>query len=156
MFSKKYKGAMMAFSNQLVARGWFDVKMPSYQYRNSHCGDTTILRPTIVLSPQWDFLYWSEDVCIESGPWVIIAPAVMSRVSCQKGPTCHAYAWQIGPFWQDTLDFHNGISYTGQKMSVFNQDHEWPLHLQWCVMSGIVPIRRDCSTGFAWSSKHGW
>ena len=24
--------------------------------------------------------------------------------SCQKGPTRHAYAWQIGPFWQDTLD----------------------------------------------------
>ena len=28
----------------------------------------------------------------------------ISRVYCQKGPTCHAYAWQIGPFWQDTLD----------------------------------------------------
>ena len=28
----------------------------------------------------------------------------MSRISCQKGPTRHAYAWQIGPFWQDTLD----------------------------------------------------
>ena len=26
-------------------------------------------------------------------------------VSCQKGPTRHAYAWQIGPFWQDKLDF---------------------------------------------------
>ena len=26
-----------------------------------------------------------------------------SRVSSQKGPTRHAYAWQIGPFWQDTL-----------------------------------------------------
>ena len=26
-----------------------------------------------------------------------------SMVSCQKGPTRHAYAWQIGPFWQDTL-----------------------------------------------------
>ena len=25
-------------------------------------------------------------------------------VSCQKGPTRHAYAWQIGPFWQDTLN----------------------------------------------------
>ena len=24
-------------------------------------------------------------------------------VSCQKGPTRYAYAWQIGPFWQDTL-----------------------------------------------------
>ena len=28
----------------------------------------------------------------------------MLMVSCQKGPTRHAYAWQIGPFWQDTLD----------------------------------------------------
>ena len=28
------------------------------------------------------------------------------RVSCQKGPICHAYAWQIGPFWQDTLEFN--------------------------------------------------
>ena len=26
-----------------------------------------------------------------------------SMVACQKGPTRHAYAWQIGPFWQDTL-----------------------------------------------------
>ena len=29
----------------------------------------------------------------------------ISMVSCQKGPTRHAYAWPIGPFWQDTLDF---------------------------------------------------
>ena len=29
----------------------------------------------------------------------------ISRVSYQKGPTRHAYAWQIGPFWQDTLDY---------------------------------------------------
>ena len=28
----------------------------------------------------------------------------MSRVSWQKSPTSHAYAWQIMPFWQDTLD----------------------------------------------------
>ena len=25
-------------------------------------------------------------------------------MSYQKGPTRHAYAWQIGPFWQDTLE----------------------------------------------------
>ena len=25
-------------------------------------------------------------------------------VSYQKGPTRHAYAWQIEPFWQDTLE----------------------------------------------------
>ena len=29
---------------------------------------------------------------------------LIASVSCQKGPTRHAYAWQIGPFWQDTLD----------------------------------------------------
>ena len=28
---------------------------------------------------------------------------ISGALSCQKGPTCHAYAWQIGPFWQDTL-----------------------------------------------------
>ena len=30
-------------------------------------------------------------------------------VSCQKGPTRHAYAWQIGPFWQDTLDLSGNL-----------------------------------------------
>ena len=30
-----------------------------------------------------------------------------SMVSCQKGPTRHAYAWQIGPFWQNTLEMFN-------------------------------------------------
>ena len=29
----------------------------------------------------------------------------ISRVSCQKGSTRHAYAWQIGPFLQDALDY---------------------------------------------------
>ena len=28
----------------------------------------------------------------------------ISMVSCQKDDTRHAHAWQIGPFWQDTLD----------------------------------------------------
>ena len=28
-------------------------------------------------------------------------------VSCQKGPTRNAYAWQIGPFWQETLDIYS-------------------------------------------------
>ena len=27
-----------------IYRGWFNKKMPSYQYRKSHCGDKTILR----------------------------------------------------------------------------------------------------------------
>ena len=35
---------------------------------------------------------------------IITRHIVISMVSCQKGPTRHAYAWLIGPFWQDTLD----------------------------------------------------
>ena len=38
----------------------------------------------------------------------------ISRVSCQKGPTRHAYAWQIGPFWQDTLDIWLPLTCAGQ------------------------------------------
>ena len=29
-----------------------------------------------------------------------------SVVSCQKGPTHHAYAWPLGSFWQDTLKLY--------------------------------------------------
>ena len=36
--------------------------------------------------------------------WTFLREAKTSMVSCHKGPTCHAYAWQIGPFWQDTID----------------------------------------------------
>ena len=37
-------------------------------------------------------------------PYDMWAKGCTSMVSCQKGPTRHAYAWQIGPFWQDTHD----------------------------------------------------
>ena len=40
-------------------------------------------------------------------------------VSCQKGPTRHAYTWQIGPFWQDTLDF-SSAKFTRQLMSYYH------------------------------------
>ena len=40
-------------------------------------------------------------------------------VSRQKGPTRHAYAWQIGPFWQDSLDI-TYMQYTRQTPMVVN------------------------------------
>ena len=33
-------------------------------------------------------------------------------VPCQTGPTRHACAWQIGPFWQDTLELWGVITHT--------------------------------------------
>ena len=37
-----------------------------------------------------------------------------SMVCCQKGPTRHAYTWQTGPFWQDTLVFNFPTSSLGK------------------------------------------
>ena len=43
--------------------GWINIKMPSYQYRKSHCGDKTILRPSylhngISYTGKTTSLYW--------------------------------------------------------------------------------------------------
>ena len=52
----------------------------------------------------------------------------MLRVSCQKGPTRHAYAWQIGPFSQDTLDVtlsSNSTNFWTSGCLVFKQRHKY-------------------------------
>ena len=44
---------MISHSNPIIAQpnttqlGWFNIKLPSYQYRKSQCGDKTILRPYV-------------------------------------------------------------------------------------------------------------
>ena len=43
--------------------GWINIEMPSYQYRKSHCGDKTILRPSnlhngISYTGKMTSLYW--------------------------------------------------------------------------------------------------
>ena len=53
-------------------------------------------------------------------------------VSCQKGPTRHAYAWQIGPFWQDTID-----------ISMEEENNIWGKHLgtyHICAPSAIIAM----------------
>ena len=41
---------------------------------------------------------------IETFIFNLIKKIYNSMVSCQKGPSHHAYAWQIEPFWQDTIE----------------------------------------------------
>ena len=50
--------------------GWFNIKMSSYQYRKSHCGDKTIWRSSDRLISTMGFpilVRWH--LYIESGPW---------------------------------------------------------------------------------------
>ena len=57
---------------------------------------------------------WSELSHKDQLLWLSLnLPAQISMVSCQKGPTRRAYAWQIGPFWQDTIDICWYIWYSG-------------------------------------------
>ena len=80
-----------------------------------------------------------------------------------KGPTCHAYAWQIGPFWQDTLDMLsiccinvalNVLYY----MSWLRRFTSWPT-IHWPVkLNASPPIRKccivtHCHYHFYWSGQ---
>ena len=51
---------------KLKSGAWFNIKMPSYQYRKSHCEDKTILRPSylhngIFYTGKMTSLYWIRD-----------------------------------------------------------------------------------------------
>ena len=56
----------------------------------------------------------------------------ISMVSCQKGPTRHAHAWQIRPFWQDTLDIWDTCS-TAFRLKSPKSSHV-TRSLLWCVL----------------------
>ena len=71
-------------------------------------------------SPKWDFL---------------------SMVSCQKGPTRHAYAWQIGPFWQDTLVISMVETASLIPMEIFRPRRSHSNTNPQCLVKTNVPYR---------------
>ena len=60
------------------------------------------------IGPMWHYTLYDINMALVEHKSVLSSQYTpiqeISRVSCQKGLTRHAYAWQIGPFWQDTLD----------------------------------------------------
>ena len=88
-----YPGALSFKSfHPQVPGGWFNIKMTSYQYRKSHCGDKTILRPSylqngISYTGKMTSLYWIRSLIFK---WVavtwqgrvgtrIVAPAMATK-----------------------------------------------------------------------------
>ena len=68
-----------------------------------------------------------------SKTWAI--PQHKSMVFCQNVPTSHAYAWQIGPFWQDTLEIWQA-HHMDTPMIIYN--HKKASHLKAaCILYGI-------------------
>ena len=62
-YKEKTFSLQMILSTSMTAGAWLNMKMPSYQYRKSHCGDKTILRPSylhngISYTDKMTSLYW--------------------------------------------------------------------------------------------------
>ena len=83
----------------------------------------------IVPKQQWSYCYDCDSYCA-------LWPSYLHRlrVSCQKGPTCHAYAWQIGPFWQDILEhiLHSDGELTFNQFSHQHWVSKNNLWRRWC------------------------
>ena len=101
----------------------YDLRSPSWTYCNSISNVTNTNPIEVIFATQiwtwhlWfpysrfnncdrQYLYFLSMISIRFRMLrkVFVNAVCISMVSCQKGPTRHAYAWQIGPFWQDTLD----------------------------------------------------
>ena len=72
----------------LTAGGWINIKMSSYQYRKSHCGDKTILRPSylhngISFTGKMTSLYW---IGAHSFFLSILDPWIKLTRFCESGP----------------------------------------------------------------------
>ena len=69
--------------------------------------------------------------------WCTVSLTHISMVSCQKGPTRHAYAWQIGPFWQDTIDICG--TEAGSVSKSYNRDSNYKIVIR-CLTSTTEDI----------------
>ena len=59
---------------------------------------------------------------------VLILTVTYRGYPAKKGPTRHGYAWQIRPFWQDTLDiFPPGVRQTVAHITMTSQWVGWRL-----------------------------
>ena len=88
-----YPGMMCAWKRQ--PRGWFNIRMPSYQHRKSHCGDKTILRPSylhngISYAGKTIPLYWIR-VHVSCGLCCRWLMTKLARYVC----AAHAQMWSI-------------------------------------------------------------
>ena len=72
--------------------GWFNIKMTSYQYRKSHCGDKTILRPSYLHS----WISYTDKI---SSLYCIMALKNMDKSLCaqrqQSVAMCKIVQWII-------------------------------------------------------------
>ena len=77
---------------------WFNIKMTSYQYRKSHCGDKTILRPSYLhngfsYTGKTTSLYWIRAQMVRNE--LVCMPATLCSIYCLSGWLLSC--WSLGP-----------------------------------------------------------
>ena len=93
---------------------------------------------------QWPKLRYQ--ILIYSNPTVMFVN-VVSRVSCQKGPTRNSYTWPIGPFWQYTLDIRTLLLYINIRTLclIFSIYPRYSPSLLYFLLPPLVSLGMACS-----------
>ena len=73
-----------------------------------------------------------------------------SRVSCQKGPSHHghAYAWQIGPFWQDTLHIDSMYHSYRRWQCTEHNNYNDKTYVRFALMNDTPYLTLNCVVSF--------
>ena len=114
-------------------RHFFDDKM----YRQPLSFFTSVL----LCAKKTAIKYFKDRISPEMGNMSWFNDGHISEGTCKKGPTRHAYAWQIAPFWQDTLGIKcepdvSTIYLIFQNVEFLHFFCECPL--RWCTESNSV------------------
>ena len=94
---------------------WFNIKMSSYQYRKSHCGDKTILRPSYLHN---GISYTGKMISLY---WIGAQSSILLML-------CEGYPWVTAGFrWHWTSNAES-VSYRDALMVIFDE-RLWLGHL---------------------------
>ena len=127
---------------------WFNIKMPSYQYRKSHCGDKTILRPShlnngIYHTGKMASYFWIRPLDVVMNPickLMVIHPCSIPPHCYHPPPASHCglpiWPWKPGP-WNlhddllASLMKYDQLCCNGLQAIPWNGHHlgNWPAHL---------------------------
>ena len=109
LFNLKINMHMTPFSHWKQGP-WFNIKMSSYQYRKSHCGDKTILRSSylhngIPYTGKMTSLYWNRALAKHSWrtrpiPWLLMLQLV-SMMTSSNGNIFRVTGHLCGEFTRD-------------------------------------------------------
>ena len=120
---------------------WFNIKMSSYQYRKSHCGDKTVVRSSylhngISYTGKMASLYWIS-------PQVPIKPIQLTTSEVKQCWSIPATGWNInssisGSRWSWFGDFRYHLIIRSCKVS---KTWDWVIQLLWYTwyMVGAMP-----------------